>query len=74
MRPWAAVSPGRLASMQSARATLTRYSPSVISVEDAKGAGFSRVAESDAPGGTTVSKRAAARAGEQRPPGEFGWL
>ena len=63
-----------LAPMLSALATLTWHSQSVISVEDAKGAGFSSVAESDAPGGTTVSKRAAARAGGQLPPGEFGWL
>ena len=45
----------RLVSMRSARATLTRHSLSVNSMEDAKGAGFSSVAESDASGGTTVS-------------------
>ena len=67
----------RLASLLSARATLTRHSPAEISVEDSD-AKDSRVLQSRMrlEGGTTVSEsttRAAPRAGGQRPPGEFGW-
>ena len=51
----------------------TRHSPSDISVEVTKGAVFSSVVESVAPGGATVSTtRAAAHAGGPRPAWQIG--